>query len=127
MEIDNGPLVHNSGDGTINVHGTVVGGNGNQVTVSQGSAASPGAAELLRVLTAIRLTATASPDLAATVQARLLQGAAEAQRLVAAGERDHACAVLIHARAELQAVPATAQSVVTLCTLLDSALDLLPE
>jgi hypothetical protein len=128
MAIDNGPLVHNSGEGTINVHGTVVGGNGNQVTVSQAAASTPGTGELLRVLTAIRLTAAASTDVPAHVQAQVIAGVAEAQRCVAAGEAAYAGAVLLRARAALEpAASPGAGTTAALCSLLDSALDLVSD
>ena len=127
MAIDNGPLVHNSGDGTLNLHGTVVGGNGNQVTVSQAAASTPGAGELLRVLTAIRLTAAASTDLPAHVQAGVLTGLSEAQRSVTAGNMAYAGAAMLRTRAELEpAGTARAGTTAALQTLLDSALDLVP-
>lgn len=128
MAIDNGPLVHNSGDGTINLHGTVVGGNGNQVTVSQAAASIPGAGELLRVLTAIRLTAAASTDLPPHVQAGVLTGLAEAQRSVTVGDMGYAGEVLLRTRGTLAPTgTASGRTAATLCTLFDSALDLVPD
>jgi len=126
MAIDEGVLVHNSGDGTMNVHGPVVGGNGNQVTVSQAAAVPAGTGELLRVLTGIRLTAASATDLPSEIQARVLGGAAEAQRFLAAGDPVHVATVLLRTRAALEPARGITGTATALREMLESAMDLVP-
>jgi hypothetical protein len=121
MQIDNSTAV-NSG-GNMTVHG-VVGGNGNQVTVTHTTPSGSAADELLRLLTAIR-AAAAGTDLPIGVRQHVLDATAEAEYRVSTGELLYAGTVLRRTRAELDAVhPARAGSADVLCLLLDNALAL---
>lgn len=126
MKIDNSTAVNNGGNMTV--HG-VVGGSGNQVTVTHtAAAASSSADELLRVFTGIRATVAAGTDLAVGLKQRVLDGTEEAEYRVSTGELPFAGTILRHMRAELDAVQrAGGSSATAVCLLLDKAVKLVGE
>jgi len=124
MPIENGALVHNSG-GTMNLHGPVVGGNGNQVNVThQAAAVATTRADLLSILATLRIAAASAGDLPRHVQAEVLTAAANAQHALGEGDVERAGVTLLETRRALAPVPSGSAAAIR--GMLECALELVP-
>jgi len=122
MPNEDGVSLQNSG--TINMHGSVIGGRGNQVGAGAASAASGvGVEQLFGLLTSIRISAASAADLPPDVQAHVIGGAAQAQRHLAAGNAADAASMLLRTRLALEPAATTATGA-TLREMMETALDL---
>lgn len=116
--------VHLQNSGTINMHGSIIGGRSHRVGGAGAADQGVDPSQLFALLTSIRITAASATDLLPETQVQVIGGAAEAQRRLSAGDVDGASAVLLRTRVALGTLTEASLTAATLRELVETALDL---
>jgi hypothetical protein len=129
MSIDQSVKIEGTPGGSLTIHGSVIGAQGNTLNVGAtppdpGPAGGVDVGQLFNLLTSLRVAAATAADLPPHVQGQLIGCAAEAQRRVTAGDGEGAAGVLLRARMGLDAAIAGSAAGATLRELVETALDL---